>query len=113
MASGERYSPTLDRIGQSEKRASRSITWSVVDPTVIWALVVAVNDAKGAVLFGGTQDRGAWSVTIFHEGLPSKRKTEYCNSEEMLDSFVQGLAEIWGDIARELSSEDGENGPKS
>jgi hypothetical protein len=99
----EPYSPTLDRIGQSKKREERTISWETCDAAAAYALIVAVNDARGSVLFGATRDRGAWAVTIFHDGLPNKKVTEYCNSEEMLDSWLAGLAEIWMDVGAELA----------
>lgn len=101
------YSPTLDRIGQSRKREARVITWESVSPALIADIVVAVNNSSGSVLFGATRDRGAWAVTIFHDMLPTKKITEYCNSEDMLESFLAGLAEIWRDVGAELEASSG------
>lgn len=97
------YSPTLDKLSKTSKKTTRIVSWEAVPPQLLYELVVAVNDARGAVLLGATQDRGAWAITIFHEQLPKGKITEYCNSEEMVEDFVRGLAEIWGDVARELS----------
>ena len=101
---GKPYSPTLDRIGQSYKREGRIVQWDDASPAVLHNLVVLVNQAGGSVLFGATRDRGAWAITIFHDLLPNKKQTEYCNSVDMFDSWLNGLCEIWGDVAVELAA---------
>lgn len=103
----ERYSPTLDRIAARSKKEVRTVSWQEVDSNVVHELIVAVTDAGGGVLFGATRDRGAWAITVFHEELPAKKQTDYCNSPEMLEDFVRGLAEVWADIAKELGAETG------
>lgn len=98
----EAYSPTLDRIGQTQKRDLRVVSWESVPAELIARLVVVVNDSGGSVLFGATRDRGAWALTFFHEMLPNKRVTDYCNGEEMLESWLEGQIEIWTDVEAEL-----------
>lgn len=99
---GVPYSPTLDRIGQSVKREARTVSWDAVSKELLGELVVAAVDSGGSVLFGTTRDRGAWALTFFHDQLPNKKMTVYCNSEEMLESFVSGQVEIWRDVGAEL-----------
>jgi len=68
--------------------------------------VVAVNDAGGAVLFGATQDRGAWAITIFHQLLQHKKITVYCNGEDMVEDWLTSLVAQWKDVGAELRSVD-------
>ena len=100
----EKYSPTLDRMGQTQKRLARTITWEAASKDILFDLIVAVNDSGGGLLIGGTRDRGAWAITFFHDELPVKKLTEYCNSEEMLDDWLSKLVEIWRDVAAELQA---------
>lgn len=102
----QNYSPLLDNLFGRQEKAGRIVDWSQCDRTLIGDLVAVCSVAGVAVLFGFTRDRGAWALTFMGDILPpnpsGKRvQTVYCNSEDMLESWVSEWVENWSKIAQE------------
>lgn len=101
MAQKPKNSPLFEQMFGRKERNGRVISWDLADPNLVRDLVVAVNDAGGAVLFGATRDRGAWAITFFHDLVPKNDRTRYCNDEDEVNDFLKQWIEFWQAVVEE------------
>lgn len=102
------YSPLLDEMFGTKERNGRVVDWSTLDRLLIGDLVAACSVVGVAVLFGFTKDRGAWSLVFMGDIVPPnkdgvRRQPVYCNSEDMLESWVSEWITKWSQVAEKAA----------
>jgi len=69
--------------------------WALVDPAVLQYTILAVSSHGGALRIGYSRDGGAYSIGIYGDGEPY---TEYVRPSEDINSYLQRLAEDFGNV---------------
>lgn len=77
----------LDRLKALTKGSTTAIpTWRNADPQLIHAVVVAITDMGGAVMFGHSTDGGSYSMSFY---LNKDKTTMWFNGDAELDDELQ------------------------
>lgn len=77
----------LDRLKALTKGpAGGAATWRMADPKLVHAVIVAIADMGGAVLFGHSMDGGSYSMSLY---LNKDKTTIWFNGDAELDEELQ------------------------
>lgn len=94
VARGKTGNSTL--VFRQNLRPAVEVNWSDIDPLIIRRATDAVARAGGAIMFGRTSDRGAFSICVLYA---DQKLKEYPHS---VDDCIQTLLAIEEDMTAEI-----------
>lgn len=84
----------LSALRSKRESASGEATYTAVDRDMLYAVVVAVTNAGGAIRFGLTSDGGAFALGVFSNGSQEK---VYVGANDDINTTLQSIGEAFSE----------------